>query len=133
MLGMRGDLPPSGGSLTFGDETLNFTEAWLFTFLGPVMAGDDRTNMGLVDGDTGLYFTYDAQSHATALAFIEIEGAITEVPAGACTITTQEIGKVNPRNTLVEMTVRCPVVELPDLGSIAIDGSVMVDQVEPPA
>jgi hypothetical protein len=132
MLGMRGDLPPSGGSLAFGAETLTFTEAWLFPFLGPVMAGDERTNMGLVDGATGLYFTYDVHTHATALSFIEIEGDITEVPAGACTIATQELGKVNPRNTLVEMTIRCPAVELPDLGAIAIDGSVTVEQIEGP-
>ena len=132
MLGMRGDLPPSGGSLAFGDETLTFTEAWLFPFAGPVMAGEERTNMGLVDGPTGLYFTYDVHTHATALSFIEIEGDMTEVPGGACTIATSEIGKVNPRNTLVEMTIRCPAVELPDLGSIAIDGTVIVEQLEAP-
>jgi hypothetical protein len=132
MLGMRGDLPPSGGSLAFGEETLTFTEAWLFPFLGPVMAGDERTNMGLVDGTTGLYFAYDVQTHATALSFIELGGAITEVPATACSIATQEIGKVNPRNTLVEMNIQCPAVELPDLGSIAIDGTVIVEQIEGP-
>jgi hypothetical protein len=132
MLGMRGDLPPSGGSLTFGDETLTFTEAWLFPFVGSVMTGGEPTNMGLVDGSTGIYFTYDVHTHATALSFIEIEGDITEVPASACTVGTREIGKVNPRNTLVEMTIRCPAVELPDLGSIAIDGTVIVEQLEAP-
>ena len=132
MLGMRGDLPPAGGSLSFGEETLTFTEAWLFPFLGPVLAGDERTNMGLVDGTTGLYFTYDVQTHATTLSFIEIGGVVTEVPADACSIGTQEIGKVNPRNTLVEMTIRCPAVELPGTGPIAIDGTVMVEQLEAP-
>lgn len=132
MVGMRGDLPPSGGSLAFGDETLTFTEAWLFPFAGPVMAGEERTNMGLIDGTTGLYFTYDVHTHATALAYVEIEGHVTEVPVDACAIATEELGKVNPRNTLVEMTIRCPAVELPDLGSIAIDGSVIVEQLEGP-
>lgn len=132
MLGMRGDLPPSGGSLVFGDQTLTFTEAWLFPFAGPVMAGEERTNMGLIDGSTGLYFTYDARTHATDLSFIEISGVVTEVPAGACSIETEEIGKVNPRNTLVDMTVRCPAVELPDRGPIVIEGSVIVEQLEAP-
>lgn len=132
MLGMRGDLPPSGGSLAFGSETLSFTEAWLFPFSGPVMAGDERTNMGLVDGTTGLYFTYDLHTHDTALAFIEIDGAATEVPAAACTIETREIGKVNPRNTLVEMSIRCPSVQLPDRGPIVIEGTVIVEQIEAP-
>jgi hypothetical protein len=132
VLGMRGDLPPMGGSLAFGEQTLTFTEAWLFPFFGPVQAGDEQTNMGLVDGTTGLYFTYDVHTHATTLSFIEIEGEITEVPASACTIATREIGKVNPRNTLVEMTMRCPAVELPDLGSITIDGTVLVEQLEAP-
>ena len=132
MLGMRGDLPPMGGSVAFGDQTLTFTEAWLFAFFGPVIGGEENTNMGLVDGTTGLYFTYDVHTHAIALAFIEIEGEITEVPAGACTIATREIGKVNPRNTLVEMTMRCPAVELPDLGGISIEGTVLVEQLEAP-
>ena len=46
--------------------------------------------------------------------------------------SSQEIGKVNPRNTLVEMTIRCPAVELPGTGPIAIDGTVMVEQLEAP-
>jgi hypothetical protein len=132
MLGMRGDLPPGGGEVAFGDETLTFTEAWLFPFLGPVMAGDERTNMGLVDDGIGLYFTYDVHTHATDLSFIEIDGTVTEVGRGACTITTQEIGRVNPRNTLLEMTIRCPAVELPDRGPTAIDGTVIVEQLEEP-
>lgn len=131
-LGVRGELPPSGGSVAFGDETLTFTEAWLFTFLGPVMVGDERTNMGLVDGSTGLYFTYDDHEHTTALSLIEIDGELTDVPVGACTVASQEIGKVNPRNTLVEMTIQCPAVELPNLGPITIDGTVIVEQLEQP-
>lgn len=132
VLGMRGDLPPSGGTLAFGDRTLTFSDAWLFPFAGPVTAGNELTNMGLVDGTTGLYFTYDVRTHETALSFIEIDGIATEVPDGACTIRIEEIGKVNPRNTLVEMTIRCPAVEIPDLGAIAIDGTVMVEQIEAP-
>lgn len=79
-----------------------------------------------------MYFTYDVRTHDTALAFVEIEGIVTEVPAGACTISTREIGKVNPRNTLVEVSVQCPAVELPDQGPIVIEGMVTVEQLEAP-
>ena len=35
-------------------------------------------------------------------------------------------------DTLVEMTMRCPAVELPDLGAITIEGTVLVEQLEAP-
>ena len=130
LLGMRGDLPPSGGTLALGDETLEFRDAWLYAFPLSVIDGPDQTNMGLVDGITELYFTYDVQTHAIALANVERGDVPTDVPADACSIVTRELGMVNPRTTLLDMTLTCPAVELPDIGRVSIEGSVIVERID---
>jgi hypothetical protein len=130
MLGMRGDLPPSGGTITVGDETLEFADAVLYAFPVSVIDGPDQTNMGLVDGRTELYFSYDVQTHGIALVSIERGDEPTEVPAEACSIATRELGKLNPRTTVLELTLTCPAVELPDAGTVAINGSLIVEEVD---
>lgn len=130
MLGMRGDLPEGGGTIALGDETLEFSDAWLYAFPLSTIDGPDQTNMGLVDGATELYFSYDIQTHAIRLATIERSDVETVVPADACSIATRELGKLNPRTTVLDMTLACPAVELPDLGTVTIDGSVIVEQVD---
>jgi hypothetical protein len=130
MLGMRGDLPPSGGTVTLGDETLEFGEAVLYAFPVSVIDGPDQTNMGLVDGRTELYFSYDVQTHRIALVSIERDDVPTEVPAEACSIATRELGKLNPRTTVLDLTLTCPAVELPDVGTVTIDGSLIVEEID---
>lgn len=130
MLGMRGDLPSSGGTIALGDETLEFREAALYAFPMSVIDGPDQTNMGLVDRRTELYFSYDVQTHGIALVSIERDDVPTDVPADACSIATRQLGKLNPRTTVLDMTLTCSGVELPDLGSVTIDGSLIVEQIE---
>ena len=130
MLGMRGDLPEDGGTVTLGDETLEFSDAWLYQFPISTIDGSDQTNMGLVDGATELYFSYDVQTHAIALVSIERNDVPTAIPANACSIVTRPLGMVNPRTTVLDMTLTCPSVELPDVGTVSIDGSLIVEQIE---
>lgn len=130
VLGMRGDLPQSGGTIMLGGETLEFGEAWMYSFPVFVFGNPDQTNMGLIDGRTELYFTYDPQTHAVTLARIHRDEVETEVPATACSISTSQLGKLNPRTTVLDMTLSCPAVELPDAGTVAIEGSVIVELIE---
>lgn len=130
MLGMRGDLPPSGGTIALGDETLQIREAWLYAMPLSVIDGPDQTNMGLVDGRTELYFSYDVQTHGIALVSIERDDVPTEVPADACSIATRELGKLNPRTTVLDMTLVCPAVELPDVGIVPVEGSLIVEEID---
>jgi hypothetical protein len=130
MLGMRGDLPEDGGTVALGDATLEFADAWLYAMPLSVIDGPDQTNMGLVDGATELYFSYDVQTHAIALVSIERNDVPTAVPASACSIVTRPLGMVNPRTTVLDMTLACAAVELPDLGTVSIDGSLIVEQIE---
>ena len=132
VLGMRGDLPPSGGTASVGDEALEFEEARMYAFPLFMVDGADQTNMALVDGDTSLLFTYDVQTHGIAVAYVQRSGELVEVDPGACSISSRPLGMVNPRTTLLDMTVRCPAVDLPDVGTVAIDGSLIVEEIEAP-
>lgn len=132
LLGMRGDLPPSGGSIDIGGETLEFSEASLFVAARPAFVGMNRYSMQLVDDDSGttLSFAWDPQTHGLALANVERDGADNDIPADACAIDTREVGMLNPRTTVVEMSLQCPDVDVPGLGPVPIVGSIIVEQIE---
>lgn len=130
MLGLRGDLPPSGGSVTVGDEVLDFAEARLYAFGRPVVVGGYDTDMRLVDGRIALHFSYDPRTHGIALEAVAVDDVPTELDANACSIATREVGRLNPRTAVLDLTLACPAVELPELGTVAIDGSLIVEQVE---
>lgn len=129
MLRMRGDLPPSGGMATVGDEALEFTEARMYAFPLFMVDGAGQTNMSVVDGDTALLFTYDVQTHGVALAYVQRSDELVEVPPSACSISSRPLGMVNPRTTLLDMAVRCAAVDLPDVGTVAIDASLIVEEI----
>lgn len=131
MLGMRGDLPPSGGSVEVGGETLEFSEARLFTARFPAFVGRGGYNMQLEDeSGTRLNFAYDPQTHALGLANVERDGVYNDVPADACAIDTREIGKLNPRTTVVEMSLQCVGVDFPGIGPVPIAGTLIVEQID---
>lgn len=134
LLGMRGDLPTTGGTVDIGGETLTVTEALLLAFPRPAIAGAGRYHMELVDDDTGLAlnFTYGHVTHRLVLANVERDGMDQDVSAEACSIATRELGRLNPRVAIVELSLQCAEVEVPGLGPVAIAGSVIVEQIEQP-
>ena len=130
------DLPESGGTVEVGDETWQIPEAFLFTFQGPAVAGpDDEYNMGLVDEEAGgaIYFRYDIQTHQLTVANVARGEESADVPADACELRERELGRNNPRTTVVELTIRCAGVDVPGLGTVSINGTVIVDRIEFPA
>lgn len=132
MLGIRGDLPPSGGTVDVGGETVEFSEARLFTAILPAFPDTGDYSMMLTDDETAtrLNFGYDSESHELVLIKVERDGVFNDVPFDACTIQTQEVGRLNPRTTVVEMSMQCPEVDFPGLGRVPIVGTLIVDQVE---
>lgn len=133
LLGMRGDLPPAGGTIEVGGETLTFSEAFLDTAPSAVIGGTPYYAMQLSDEDRGmaLGFAYDVQTHRLTLAHVMRDGIGSDVGEDACTLGTRELGKLNPRVTVVELSVQCAAVDVPGLGTVAISGTVIVEQVEP--
>jgi hypothetical protein len=136
VVGMRGDLPSSGGTATVGDEALEFTTAQLYAFPVFMVEGAGQTSMALESGKTTLLFTYDVQTHGVALAYVELRSAeseiLVDIPPGACSISSQLIGMVNPRVRLLDMTVQCLAVDLPEVGTVPIDASLIVEEVASP-
>lgn len=124
-------LPPTGGTATVGAETWTFEQAFLVTWNPSVyVMGVGEFNMELVDATAGarLLFLHDADAHHTELAIIERDGELIEVPDGACTLNREMLGKPNPRDIAVELVVSCPSVEVPGLGAVPIEATLVVDE-----
>jgi len=125
------DLPSMGGSVTVGDETWEFTEAFLFGFPVNLGAGTEDYNMVLTDEGTGsLRFRYDVQTHRLTLVNVERGGEAADVDAGACGLQTEELGRLSPGAAIVELSVDCPEVEAPGLGAVPIRGTLIVQQID---
>lgn len=137
VLGMRGDLPPSGGSVDVGSETLQFSEAFLYIVprMVPRPGSDGRsaTAMQLTDQerDMTLSFAWDIQTHRLTLAHVAQGATGHDLPPDACSLATRELGRLNPRVTVVELTLQCGEVDFPGLGLVPISGSLIMEQVEP--
>jgi hypothetical protein len=136
------DLPDMGGSVTVGGETWEFGEAFLFTFPVVLAPGEEDYNMILSHGDTAegcpgpdcartsLRFRYDVQTHRLTLVEAERDGTSADVAAGACRLATEEFGRLTPTAAVVELSIDCPAVEVPGLGTVPISGTVIVQQLE---
>ena len=127
LLGLRGDLPATGGSLTIGGEQVVFEDAEMlhprFTaFVGQFID---------VDGTVYLTISYDGDAHGLVLSEILFDQSNTEVAVDACELSTTEVGILNPHTRLLELTVDCPSLELANGATISISGSLMVEEVEP--
>ena len=129
------NLPESGGILTVGDEIWEFAEATLIGYQRPAIAGRTEYNMELEDEERGasVSFAYDYASRRLTLANVARDGDAGDVPADACDLLVEEIGRPNPRTMVIELTVQCTQVEVPGLGRVSIEGTVVVDRIEFPA
>ena len=130
-------LPLTGGSLEVGPETWTLEELFLFTWQMPAIAGSPQHNLELIDrsgGQTGddqpsqLNIAYDLETHALTPVSIERIGEQSAIAEGACRIEREELGRQNPRTTVIELTITCAEVEVPGLGPVAVSGTVVVDE-----
>lgn len=131
VVGLRGNLPQAGGSVEVGDETLVITDASLF--VGPRSAnpGAFTHRIATTDDAAWLMFDYDPNSDVLTLGAVFLEGRTVVVDMGedGCPTTTQEFGPLNPRVDVVEVSFDCPAVDVDDLGSVVVRGSLIVEQI----
>jgi hypothetical protein len=131
MLGLRGDLPHTGGTIEIGDEAVEFP----FAVLHLGSPGSFQPSGGFLvtdDGRTIVQIEYDFETHALELIVIETDGIPTEIERGACALATEPIGRLNPRTTTANLTIQCPSVEMADGEVVRISGTLIADLVEPP-
>ncbi|HEX2767385.1 MAG TPA: hypothetical protein VHR55_12215 [Candidatus Limnocylindria bacterium] len=130
LLGLRGDLPEDGGTVTINGRELTFAEAVLTI---PPVHRNFATYVGRLTTDdlaAQLTITYDDTFHVEGLVF---EGPEVQ-PGGACTVRDREIGVLNPHTTVVELEISCVDVPAPEQGTtITLEGSIVVELIELPA
>ena len=132
LLGLRGDLPESGGTVQMGDETFTFQFAAMTIPTSGNLSGIFAGTLFDPDSEAVISFSYDPQQHAMHLTEIAYAGDVVQVPASACSVTTDEIGLLNPHTRVADMTVRCASVEIPALGTVPVEGDLIVELSEPP-
>lgn len=127
------ELPPSGGSVDVGDETWEFDDATLF------IGQEGASGMTLLDmasfvdlnwQPSTLHFTYDPQTDRFKLVMVERSGEAVEVADGACDLAATELGEIHGGTTVLELSIECPEVDVPDLGIISVTGTIIVDRTE---
>jgi len=138
-LGVRGDLPATGGELTIGNETLAFEQATM-DLRRPAVVETGRGSYSryppvypvVVSAENGsLQFEYDSNATHLRLLGVDVSGAEGRVE-GDCAISMRELGQLSPRVTVAEMTIDCPTVDLPEAGLISVSGTLVVDIAELP-
>jgi hypothetical protein len=129
-VGQRG-VPQSGGSLAVGDQTWTFDGAFMALWHGPAIAGVDPENLILTDtAEQGtIAISRNIDSEETWVSRVIADGGETDVPEEACTIARRELGKPSPTTMTVELTIGCAEVEVPGLGPVPIEGTLIVDEV----
>lgn len=127
------ELPPPGGSVTVGPETWMFADATLQGWQLATLGGTRAYNLELVDEAAGaaLNVTFDVETRALTLANVARDGSETNLADG-CALGSTELGQLNPRITVIELSIDCAAVEVPGLGAVPIHGTVIVERLEWP-
>jgi len=128
LLGLRGELPTSGGSIAVGSETLELAEARaLIEPFGFDVATGLASLPILNDGMTeGVILTYDSHTHELDVDSIILAEAPIDA-SEACAVARMDIGLLNPRTSVVELAISCDAVDAPGLGAVPVKGSLVVD------
>ncbi|MDQ2674706.1 MAG: hypothetical protein M3Y40_08610 [Chloroflexota bacterium] len=130
VLGLRGDLPPTGGTIEIGDQAIEISGAYFLMGI----SSDFRPSGGFVfseDGHTLMHFNYDPQTHALVFETIEIDGVQTQIQPGDCSMTYTSLGRLNPTTTTQEMTIECPAVRMASGETVRVGGTLIGDFVDP--
>lgn len=129
-VGQRG-VPQSGGSLAVGDQTWTFDGAFMGMWDHPAVAGVDPENLILTDtAEQGVIaISRNGDSDETWVSRVIANGDETDVPEDACAIGRRELGKPSPTTMTVELTIECAGIEVPGLGPVAMEGTLIVDEV----
>ena len=125
------DLPQMGGSVTVGEETWEFEEAFLFEFRREPGGRDRGLQHGPDRPRTRLTPIPLRRPDPPADAGQRRTRRRGRRPgAGACSLETNELGRLAPGTAVVELSIDCPVADVPGLGPVAIRGTPIVQQIE---
>lgn len=126
------DIPPEGGTVAVGSVQWQIEGAFLN--LDPeavVLGGENDYPLVMHDEVNALSFSHD--DGRLTLEELLWDGSTTSVDADDCQITTQDLMKLSPEVTLVEVTIDCPAVAVAGRGEVEISGTVVVQRFSPPS
>lgn len=133
LLGMRGDVPPSGGRVEIGDRILEFSDGRMLvqnalteeTERQPLfLYGDDETS--------SLGFERDPETADLFFTYLVIDEELFDIADDVCLVTAEDLGPVNPMTTAQQLAIRCNELDLGELGVVALDATLVIDLIVPP-
>lgn len=127
LIGIRDELPPSGGSLEAGTATIAFDEA--IGLIGPsVVAETGRVPLPLAsaDSDWVVGVEYDPATDDYVMTAIGTRNEPATV-APPCPLGAQGLGMLSPQTSVVRLDFDCPDMPLPNGETGSVVGSIVVD------
>ena len=122
------DLPELGGTVAVGEETWEMAEANLGIY--PVSHYGDSPEPAYLQMWTGDYLrgmSFEMDRETETLTLVEVywpEGQ-SDVPPGACSISTEFLVQVDPNNSLHRLEFACDSVAVRGMGEVPITGSIV--------
>lgn len=125
------DLPETGGTITVGDQIWEIVDPFLF--IGPRFLGDDMTATEFLvwtrDAREGMRFIYNDETGLISFVAVDLDETSHEIDSSDCSLTDEEVMILNPQTQFRELTIDCAAVDVPDLGTVDITGSITYQKV----
>jgi hypothetical protein len=128
LLGLRGDLPPSGGEVPVGDRSLEFSDGRLL--VQQVLSEETQRQAMFLFGDderSSLGFERDPETLALYMTYIVVDEELFDIADDACAVSREELGPLNPITTVMELSITCDGLDLGSHGVVSIDTTLVVD------
>ena len=128
LLGLRGDLPPSGGEMAVGSQTLAFSDGRVLV-QNALTEDTERQPLFLYGDDdaSSIGFERDPDTAELFVTYLVVDEELFDIPDEACRVTTTELGMLNPITTVLELSIQCAELDLGAHGVVAIDDSLVID------
>lgn len=126
------DTPDTGGTITVGNEEWEVVDPVLL--VGPQFhgsnggAGEITLALNPEEPSKGLSLYYDIEADHLSPGKVSYEGTATDLARDACDIVSETVMVVNPQVEFHELTISCEDVEVPELGTISIEGRVVYEK-----
>ena len=128
LLGLRGDLPPSGGEVPVGAETLEFSDGRVL--VQDVLSEETERQAMFLFGDdekSSLGLERDPESQAIYLTYLVVDEELFDIADDACGVTRSELGPLDPITTVMQLSITCDGLDLGSHGVVSIDTTLVVD------
>lgn len=125
------DLPERGGTVTIGSEAIVFGPD-LHLFVGPAPGDHGVSDIQLTavsdSPQATLVFPYDLESDRVRLGRVGFSGGSTDIGPEQCSHEINELAVINPQAKIVEVTFSCAEIQLPNIGRVPIEGTLVFEQ-----